>query len=91
VRGRTARAEQHGDRPACRRVVDMDRQETALVVMGIEQRELLRAVNDIHRIVNIKRHCVSIRAKRRKTMPKLDVPAVERIIANTLPGSFARM
>src|SRR4029079_12261917 len=39
ARGRLARAKQHRDRPARRRVVDMDRQEAALVVMGIEQRE----------------------------------------------------
>ena len=56
ARGRLAGAQQYGDRPARRRVVDMDRQETALVVMGIEQRELLMAVDDIHRIVDIERH-----------------------------------
>src|SRR5271167_4230969 len=56
ARGRLAGAQQHGDRPARRRVVDMDRQETALVVMGVEQRELLMAVDDIHRIVDIERH-----------------------------------
>jgi hypothetical protein len=57
-----AGTEQHGDRPARCRVVDMDRQETALVVMRIEQRELLMAVNDIHRVVNIKRHGIFLRA-----------------------------
>ena len=56
ARGRLAGAQQHGDRPARRRVVDVDRQEAALVVMGIEQRELLMAVNDIHRVVDVERH-----------------------------------
>src|SRR5712672_1407183 len=37
-------------------VVDVDRQEAALIVMGVEQRELLMAVNDIHRIVDVERH-----------------------------------
>ena len=46
ARGRLAGAQQHGDRPARRRVVDMDRQEAALVVMGIEQRQLLMAVDE---------------------------------------------
>jgi hypothetical protein len=56
ARGRLAGAQQYGDRPARRRVVDVDRQEAALVIMGVEQRELLMAVNDIHRIVDIERH-----------------------------------
>ena len=54
--GCLAGTQQHGDRPARRRVIDVDRQEAALVVMGVEQRELLMTVNDIHRIVNIERH-----------------------------------
>ena len=56
ARGRLAGAQQHGDRPARRRVIDVDRQEAALVVMGVEQRELLMAVNDIHRVVDVERH-----------------------------------
>jgi len=56
ARGRLARAKQHRDRPARRRVVDMDRQEAALVVMGIEQRELLMAVDDIYRVIDVERH-----------------------------------
>ena len=58
ARGRLAGAQQHCDRAARRRVVDVDRQETALVVMGAEQRELLMAVNDIHRVVDVEHHCV---------------------------------
>src|SRR6202035_5394569 len=56
ARGCLAGTQQHGDRPARRRVIDVDRQEAALVVMGVEQRELLMAVNDIHRIVDVERH-----------------------------------
>jgi hypothetical protein len=58
ARGRLAGAQQHGDGPARRRVVDVDRQEAALVVMGVEQRELLMAVDDIHRVVDVERHCL---------------------------------
>src|SRR3954454_1501437 len=46
ARGRLGGAQQHGDRTACRGLVDMDRQKAALIVMGVEQRELLMAVND---------------------------------------------
>ena len=56
ARGRLAGAQQHGDRTACRGVIDVDRQEAALIVIGVEQRELLMAVNDIHRIVDVERH-----------------------------------
>ena len=58
ARGRLAGAQQHGDRTACRGVVDVDRQEAALIIMGVEQRELLMAVNDIHRVVDVERHCL---------------------------------
>ncbi|BCH20054.1 hypothetical protein MesoLjLa_69050 (plasmid) [Mesorhizobium sp. L-2-11] len=44
-----ARTQDHGDRTSGRGVIDVDRQEAALVVMGVEERELLMAVNDIHR------------------------------------------
>ncbi len=56
ARWRLAGAQQHRDRTAGRRVIDVDRQEAALVVMGVEQRELLMAVNDIHRVVDVERH-----------------------------------
>src|SRR5258708_6014625 len=56
ARGALAGTQEHGDRPARRRVVDVDRQEAALVIMSVEQRELLMAVDDIHRIVDVERH-----------------------------------
>jgi hypothetical protein len=31
----------------------MDRQKTALVVMGIEERELLVAVNDVNSVIDV--------------------------------------
>ncbi len=34
-------------------VVDMDRQEAALVIMGVEERELLMPVHDIAGVVDI--------------------------------------
>ena len=36
-------------------VVDVDRQKTALVIMGVEQRKLLMAVNDIAGVVDVER------------------------------------
>ena len=51
--GRLARPQDHGHRTAGRRIVDVDRQEAALVVVGIEQRQLLVAVNDVDRVVDV--------------------------------------
>ena len=47
ARGRLAGAQDDRDRPAGRRVVDVDRQKAALIVMRIEERKLLVAVDDI--------------------------------------------
>ena len=48
----------HYDRDGTRAlgVVDMDRQEAALVVMGVEERELLMPVRDIAGVVDIENH-----------------------------------
>ena len=51
-----ARAQDHGERVAGGGVIDMDGQEAALVVVGTEQRQLLMAVNDIERVVDVERH-----------------------------------
>jgi hypothetical protein len=53
ARRRLARPEDHRDRPACGRLVDVNWQEAAAIVMGVEQRELLAAVNPILGIVDI--------------------------------------
>ena len=45
--------DRHG--PALLRVVDVDRQEAAFVIMSVEQRELLVAVDDIAGIVDVER------------------------------------
>jgi hypothetical protein len=45
--------DRHG--PALLRVVDVDRQEAALVIMSVEQRELLVAVDDIAGIIDVER------------------------------------
>jgi hypothetical protein len=55
-RRRLAGTQQYRYRPRHRRVIDMDRQKTALVIMGIEERQLLVAVNDINRVVDVERH-----------------------------------
>jgi hypothetical protein len=44
--------DRHG--PALLRVVDVDRQEAAFVIMGVEQRELLMAADDIAGVVDIR-------------------------------------
>jgi len=56
ARGCLASAQQHGDRPTRGRIVNVDRQETALAVMAIPERQLLVAVNDIAGIIDIQRH-----------------------------------
>ena len=54
-RRRLAFAQDHRHRFAAGAFVDVDGQETALVVMGIEQRELLIAVNRVERVVDVQR------------------------------------
>ena len=43
--------DRHG--PALLRVIDVDRQEAAFVIMSVEQRELLMAVDDIAGVVDV--------------------------------------
>ena len=50
---RLAGAQDDGDRLAARRLVDVDRQKAAAVVVRIEQRELLAAVNPVLGVVDI--------------------------------------
>src|SRR5712671_8091650 len=45
--------DRHG--PALLRVVDVDRQKAAFVIMSVEQRELLMAVDDIAGIIDVER------------------------------------
>src|SRR4051812_34152904 len=49
ARRRLAFAQDHRHRLAGRPFIDVDRQETALVIMGVEQRELLLAVQALTR------------------------------------------
>ena len=56
TRWRLAGAQDHGDRPASGGVVDMDRQEAALIVVSVPFGELLMAVHDIERIVDVQNH-----------------------------------
>ena len=65
-----ARTQHHGDRAAGRGVVDVDRQEAALVVMGVEERELLMAVNDVDRVVDVERDACGRRGIARQ--PQID-------------------
>ena len=51
--GCLARAQDHRDRSAGRGVVDVDRKEATLVVVGVEQGELLGAVNHVQGVVDV--------------------------------------
>ncbi len=53
--GRRAGPQHDGDRTASFGVVDMDRQEASLVVMGVEERQLLLAVHHIADVVDVER------------------------------------
>ena len=54
--GRLARPQHDGDRAACRAVIDMDGEKAALVVMGVEQRQLLMAVHHVAGVVDVQHH-----------------------------------
>jgi len=51
-----AQPQQYRYWPRHRRVIDLDRQKTALIVMGIEERQLLVAVNHINSVIDVERH-----------------------------------
>ena len=53
ARGGLARPQDHRHRAAGGGVVDVDRQEAARVVVGVEQRELLMPVHDIAGVVDV--------------------------------------
>jgi hypothetical protein len=56
ARRRLAGAEQHRHRPPGRGVVDVERQEAACPIMAIPERQLLAAVDDIDRLVDVECH-----------------------------------
>ena len=56
TRRRLAGAQQHRHRPPGRGVVDMEGEEAAFPIMAIPERELLAAVDDIDRLVDVERH-----------------------------------
>ena len=56
ARRRLTGAQQHRHRPTGCGVVDMEGQEAALPIMAIPERELLAAVDDIDRLVDVERH-----------------------------------
>ena len=55
ARRRLARAQENRHRLAALHVVDVDRQEAASVVVGVEQRELLAAVHRVAGVVDVER------------------------------------
>ena len=52
---RLAGTQDDGDRSAALGVVDVDRQEAAFVVVGVEERELLISVHHVDRVVDVER------------------------------------
>jgi hypothetical protein len=54
-RWRLALPQEHHDRLAAGHVIDVDRQEAAGVVVGVEQRQLLPAVNRVAGVVDVQR------------------------------------
>ena len=55
---RFAGTQDHSDRSGAFGVVDVDRQEAPLIVISVEQRELLAAMNDVTGIVDIENNCI---------------------------------
>ena len=53
---RFAGAQDHRHRAGRGGVVDVDRQEAALIVMGVEQGELLVAMHHVDGVVDVQRH-----------------------------------
>jgi hypothetical protein len=49
-------AQDNRNRPAAPGVVDVDRQKAVLVVMGVEQRKLLTAMDHVDGVVDVERH-----------------------------------
>ena len=53
--GRLARPQDHAEALPARSIVDVDRQEAARIVVGVEKRELLVAMHPIERVVDVER------------------------------------
>ena len=51
--GRPAGPQDHGHRTTGGGVVDVDRQKAALVEVGVEERQLLMAMHDVDRVVDV--------------------------------------
>jgi hypothetical protein len=51
-----AGTQDHHHRPASVRIVDMNRQKAALIVMGVPLRQRLMTVHDIDRIIDVQHH-----------------------------------
>ena len=56
ARWRLASTQQHGNRPAGSRIVDVDRQKTACPVVTVPEGQLLVAVHHAARVVDVERH-----------------------------------
>jgi hypothetical protein len=73
---RLAGPQDDGHRSAAIRIVDVNRQEAALVIMRIEQRELLAAVDDVASIVDIESN--------RRRFPRVTIhPCIDQGIGQT--------
>jgi hypothetical protein len=56
TRWRLAGPQDHDNRSPGRRIVDMDRQEAALIIMSVPLRQLLMAVHNVDRVIDIQHH-----------------------------------
>src|SRR4051794_15300099 len=83
---RLAGSQHHRYRPASFGVVDMDRQEAAFVIMGVEQRQLLMTVHDVAGVVDIENDRRGLALVRRN--PLIDQGIVRRITSFS-EGAFS--
>ena len=77
---RLARPQHERHRTAVFGVIDMDRQKAALVIMGVEQRQLLVAVHDIAGVVDIQNDRDRLAFVRRHPLIDKRVGEADRIL-----------
>ena len=80
ARWRLAGPQNDGHRTAVFGVVNMDRQEAALIVMGVEQRQLLMAVHNIASVVDVQNNRRRLVRVRRHPLIDQRVGEADRIL-----------
>ena len=77
---RLAGPQHHGDRAARLRVVDMDGQETTLIIVGVEQRKLLMAARHVARVVDVERDARRRRRVGRQPLVDQRIGQADRVL-----------